>query len=85
MKQKIQRKFTAVRLLGQAVRLVSQVAATNGLLDQSDRSIPDLGRYMVKLKELVKHDAEGRFWQVFQRANLKLLKYLLRSRDWPIR
>ena len=80
--QRIRRKMTAVRLLEQAAKLA---AKTNGLLDQSDRSILDLGRYMGKLKGLVKHDPEDKFWQVFQRANLKLLKYLLRSRDWPIR
>jgi len=84
--QKIQRKLAAVRLLEQAVRLLqSQIARTSGLNDPSDRSIADLCRYSAKLRDLAKHDPDSRFWEVFQRAYLKLLKHLLRFRDWPIR
>ena len=66
----------AVHLFSRAVRLALRSAARNG---QSGRLEDDLLRYDRKLRHLSLVDPRNEFFLVLERANLKLLRYIMRG------
>lgn len=70
-------KKVAVHLFSRAVRLALSLrsAGRNG---QSGRPEDDLQKYARKLRELSYDDPENQFFRVLERANLKLLRYIMR-------
>jgi hypothetical protein len=69
-------KKRAVHLFCRAVRLALRSAARNG---QSGRLEDDLLRYDRKLRHLSLVDPRNEFFLVLERANLKLLRYIMRG------
>jgi hypothetical protein len=71
----VAKKKLAVHLFSRAVRLAGS-AGRNG---QSGRLEDDLLRYERKLRQLSLHDPRNEFFWVLERANLKLLRYIMRG------
>jgi len=69
-------KRRAVHLFCHAVRLALRSAGRNG---QSGRLEDDLLRYERKLRHLSLVDPRNEFFLVLERANLKLLRYIMRG------
>ena len=69
-------KNRAVHLFSRAVRLATRSAVRNG---QSGRLEDDLLRYERKLRRLSLVDTRNEFFLVLERANLKLLRYIMRG------
>jgi hypothetical protein len=70
------RKERAVRLFDHALRLLPKCTTgrsgkTGGKLEQS------LQNYGHRLRELAREDPDSVFWSTLQKANLKMIKYLL--------
>jgi hypothetical protein len=64
----------AAHLFSRAVRLALRSAGRNG---QSSRLEDDLLRYERKLRHLSLVDPRNEFFLVLERANLKLLRYIM--------
>jgi len=69
-------KNRAVHLFSRAVRLALKSAGRNG---QSGRIEDDLLRYERKVRHLSLVDPRSEFFLVLERANLKLLRYIMRG------
>lgn len=70
-------KKVALSLFRHEVALAFRVACRNRLDADKGRSEDDLQRYVRKLERLLKCDPNNQFWVLLEKANLKLLKYLL--------
>jgi hypothetical protein len=70
------KKKVAVHLFSRAVRLVARSAGEDG---KSGRLKNDLLRYQRRLQQLSLEDPGNEFFRVLERANLKLLRYLMRG------
>ncbi len=71
-------KKLAVHLFSRAVRLALYLRS-GGQNGQSGRLEDDLQKYARKLRELSYNDPENGFFRVLERANLKLLRYIMRA------
>lgn len=76
---KANRRQRAVRMLDHAVRLMpTGESSLSGMA--AGRLASDLRKYVRLLRNLARDDPDNRFWEVLQRAILKLGKYLRRAR-----
>jgi hypothetical protein len=70
------REGRAVRLFEHAVRLLPE-CTTNMLGTTSGKLVQNLRNYGHRLRKLAEKDPDGRFWPTLQKANLKMIKFLL--------
>jgi hypothetical protein len=72
------RKTSAVRMLEQAVRRSICAAEFRMSGMATGRLETDLRKYVALLKRLAQDDPSEEFWEILQKAILKLVKYLRR-------
>ena len=70
------KKKAAVHLFSRAVRLAMRPGGGDG---KSGRLENDLVRYQRRLQQLSIEDPRNEFFRVLERANLKLLRYVIRG------
>ena len=70
------KKKVAAHLFSRAVRLIMRTGGVDG---KSGRLENDLVRYQRRLQQLSLEDPGNEFFRVLERANLKLLRYVIRG------